>query len=306
MTATTAATRGAPAAADPTPSGAHPAPPAAPWDGLAAAAARAGVVLDAEQLARFDVYRRLLLEWNARFNLTAVTDPIEVERRLFLDALLLVPTVDGLVAAGDRDPPRLVDVGSGAGVPGLPLKIARPRLDVTLIEATGKKARFLAHVIAELGLGGAFAVHGRAEELAHDPAHRAAYDQATARAVASLPALLELCVPLLRVGGHALFPKGAAIAGELAAGERAAPLVGARVRSAEPVAPGTCLVTVAKVAPTPRRFPRRAGIPAREPLGGWSGDGPAADRARGPTRRPAPELPCAPHTPHPSVVRDAR
>ncbi len=241
----------------------------APWPGLGPAAEQAGVPLDRIRLGQFDDYRRLLLDWNGRFNLTAVTDPIEVERHLFLDALRMVPTLDALLARDGADPRRLVDVGSGAGFPGMVLKIVRPELDVTLIEATGKKVGFLAHVIAELGLAGAVALHGRAEELGHDPQHRTAYDLATARAVASLPALLELCAPLLRVGGYAFFPKGTDLAEELAAGERAAPLVGVRIVAAPIVADGTSrLVEVEKVAPTPARFPRRAGLPAHEPLGG--------------------------------------
>ena len=239
--------------------------PLAPWPSLDPAAARAGIPLTPDQLARFDTYRRLLLDWNTRTNLTAITDPTEVERRLFLDALLMVPALD---AAAGTAGARLVDVGSGAGFPGLALKIARPRLDVTLVEATGKKVAFLDHAIAELGLRGVIAIHARAEELGRDRAHRDSYDLATARAVASLAALLELCAPLLRVGGHALFPKGPAIAEELAAGRRAAPALGVRILDAAPLGEsGTRLVLIEKTAPTPDRYPRRAGIPAREPLG---------------------------------------
>ena len=242
--------------------------------GLAGMAASAGVPLDPGQLARFDAYRDLLLEWNTRVNLTAVTDPAAVERRLFLDALRMVPAIDeyrrligaDVVLASTL---RLVDVGSGAGFPGLALKIARPDLDVTLVEATGKKAAFLDHAVAALGLTGVTAIHARAEELGHDPAHRAAYDLATARAVASLPALLELCVPLLREGGRAFFPKGLELADELAIGSRAAAVLGARIVAADPLPGGeTRLVVVDKTGPTPTRYPRRPGLPAREPLGG--------------------------------------
>ena len=240
---------------------------------FAEAAARAGVALDATQLDRFARYRDLLLDHNTRVNLTAITDPAAVERRLFLDALSMVPAIDAyarLVAADVvfATTLRLVEVGSGAGFPGLPIQIARPELDVTLIEATGKKASFLTRVTAELGLHGATVIHGRAEEVAHDTAHRATYDLATARAVASLPALLELCMPLLREGGRALFPKGTDLAEELAAGRRAAPLVGARIIAADRLPDAeTRLVVADKTGPTPKRYPRRAGIPAREPLG---------------------------------------
>jgi 16S rRNA (guanine527-N7)-methyltransferase len=222
------------------------------------------VPLSPEQVTRFAAYQRLLLEWNTKFNLTAITDPAEIERRLFLDALLLVPVIARLA-----DPTaRLVDIGSGAGFPGLPLAIVQPDRPVTLIEATGKKAAFLSHVIAELGLGQARARHARAEEFAHLPNERAGCDLVTARAVASLPSLIELAMPLLRVGGHAIFPKGLDLDEELAAGRRAAGLLGARISSDETVpAMATRIVVVTKERPTPDRYPRRAGIPAREPLG---------------------------------------
>lgn len=242
---------------------------------LAGLASQAGVPLDGTQLAQFDVYRSLLLDRGARVNLTAISDPGEVDRRLFLDALQIVPTLDehrraaGADGRGRARRLRLVDIGSGAGFPGLALKIVRPEFEVTLIEATGKKATFLQDVIAALKLDGVAAIHARAEDVAHDPRHREAYDLATARAVAALPALLELCVPLLRLGGHAFFPKGLEIADELVAGQRAAPLVGARVIATDLLPGGeTRLVTIEKTGLTHPRYPRRAGIPAREPLGG--------------------------------------
>ena len=230
-------------------------------------AAAAGIDLDPTALARFDAYRDLLLDWNARLNLTAITDPAEIDRRLFLDALLLLPAVDAVAAGGDR-PKRLADVGSGAGFPGLALKVARPDLALTLIEATGKKVAFLEACLDELELEDAVAIHARAEEIGHDPSHRGRYDLATARAVAALPALLELCVPLLRPGGRALFPKGLDLATEIEAGRRAAPLVGARLVASD-VLPGgqTTLIVAEKTDPTPARFPRRPGLPARDPLG---------------------------------------
>ena len=244
-----------------------------------------GVTLDATALTRFDAYRDLLLTWNARYNLTAITEPAEIDRRLFLDSLLLLPAVDAaetdLGTAGSRiartsrtvPPISLVDVGSGAGFPGLALKIARPNLDVTLIEATGKKVAFLDACIADLDLTGVRAIHGRAEEIGHDPAYRERFDLATARAVASLPVLLELCMPLLRLGGRALFPKGLDLAEEIALGRRAAPLAGARLIAAD-ILPGgqTTLVVAEKTGPTPARLPRRSGLPSREPLGAGRSD----------------------------------
>lgn len=242
-----------------------PASPTADWPGLALAAAASGVPLSPDQVARFDAFQRLLLEWNAKFNLTAITEPDAIERRLFLDALLLAPVIDRL--SPDRSG-RLVDIGSGAGLPAIPLAIVQPDRPITLIEATGKKVSFLNHLIATLGLGQVRAIHARAEDVARQPAERAAYDLATARAVSSLPALIELAMPLLRVGGHAVFPKGLDLTEELAAGERAAALLGARIVGDEIATGGeTRIVVVIKQQPTSNRYPRRAGIPAREPLG---------------------------------------
>lgn len=219
-----------------------------------------------EQLRRF---RDLLLRWNLRFNLTAVTEPEEVDRKLIGDALTMLPALDD---AARSDYPRLIDIGSGAGFPGMVLKIARPQLDVTLVEATGKKVTFLQAAITELGLAGIRAIHARAEELGQSVEHREAYDIVTARAVAALPVLQELCVPLLRVGGVGIFPKGMEIADELRAGAAAASLVGARIVSSDPIAqaagePRSRLVVVVKLGPTPNRYPRRSGLPAKEPLG---------------------------------------
>jgi 16S rRNA (guanine527-N7)-methyltransferase len=201
-----------------------------------------------------------------RFNLTAIDDPAEIDRRLILDALLMLPAIDAATAGIETS--RLIDVGSGAGFPGLALKIARPDLFVTLVEATGKKVGFLRTCIEELDLVGVEARHARAEDLGHDPAYRGRFDLATARAVAALPTLLELCMPFVRSGGRAFFPKGLNLAEELEAGRRAAPLVGARLTGAE-ILPGgqTTLVVAEKVAPTPARVPRRSGLPSREPLG---------------------------------------
>lgn len=244
----------------------------APWPGLVTASSQIGVPLDDEAGRRFARYRDLLLEWNTRFNLTAVREPDEVERRLFLDALAMIPVIDHVLARCDlrRDrPARLIDVGSGAGIPGLVLKIARPTLDVTLIDATGKKVAFMNAVIEDLRLAAARAVHGRAEELARDEAFRERFDLATARAVASLPTLLELVMPFLDVGGYAFFPKGMQIDEELRAGRRAAKKLSSTLVSSDLIATGnTRLVIVRKTSLTAKAYPRRTGIPQRMPLGG--------------------------------------
>jgi 16S rRNA (guanine527-N7)-methyltransferase len=240
--------------------------PHAPLALLPAIARAEGLPLTDAQLRQFARYRDLLLDSNTRMNLTAVTDPIEIERRLFLDGLRLLPAIDRLTSG--RNPPRMIDIGSGGGFPGLVLKIARPGLDVTLVDATGKKIRFLNAVIASLGLEGVRALQARAEELGRDERFRGAFDLVTARAVAPLPVLLEYAMPLARVGGVGLFPKGRDLAAELASAEAAASILGARVESAELLPGGeTRLVETRKQAPTPANYPRRPGLPSQAPLG---------------------------------------
>lgn len=237
--------------------------------------------LTAESQEQLGAFRDLLIIWNRRFNLTAIEEPAAIDRRLIGDALRMLPAIDDAIAAhavenrnrsSKEAGVRLIDIGSGAGFPGMVLKICRPELDVTLLESTGKKVGFLDHVIADLGLKSARAIHARAEDLGRDRAHRERYDIVTARAVSSIPALMELCTPFLRVGGHAIFPKGMEIAEELANGERAAVLVGARIvshdlLSAKPNESVTRLVIAVKIEPTPDRYPRRAGVPTKDPLG---------------------------------------
>lgn len=223
-----------------------------------------------DQLARF---RDLLLGWNERVNLTAITDPADVERLLFLDALRMVPAIRVSVDRSYAERPSLIDIGTGAGFPGLPIAIAIPEIDVTLLDATAKKINFIREVISDLGLTNAFPLHGRSEDISHVSAHRDRYDFATARAVAALPTLAELAMPLIHRGGRAFFPKSAEIEVELEEGARAATMLGARISATSflPHAHGekvTRLVIMDKIAlATPPIYPRRSGIPAKDPLG---------------------------------------
>ncbi|MCK6577830.1 MAG: 16S rRNA (guanine(527)-N(7))-methyltransferase RsmG [Anaerolineae bacterium] len=232
---------------------------------LAGDAARVlGVTVTPEQEALFDVYARELAAWNAHTNLTAIIDPEGVRVRHFLDSLTLarvIPLRPGL---------RLIDVGAGAGFPGLPLKLLFPQIELTLLEATGKKVAFLRHVVAHLGLS-AQCVNARAEQAGQDPTHRAAYDVAVARAVARLPILLEYLLPLTAVGGLAIAMKGSTAAEESAASAKALAALGGRLRSIETFRlPGVeephHLVIVEKTAPTPAIYPRRPGLPTQKPL----------------------------------------
>ncbi len=230
-----------------------------------------GVALDAAQIEQFRRYGEGLLATNERMNLTAITDPEQVQTLHFLDALALVPAIRAWCAATGRDAPTLIDVGSGAGVPGIPLKIALPALRVTLLDATGKRITFLRETIAALSLGGIGAFQGRAEELGRHPEWREQFDLVSARALARLPTLLEWCLPFARVGGLLLAPKAGDLAAELADGARAATLLGGRLRDLEPLTlpelPGRALALIDKTGRTLPRYPRGAGLPAKEPLG---------------------------------------
>ena len=225
-----------------------------------------GVALSGEQLARFENFVALLAEANAVQDLTAITDPREVADRHLLDSLTVLRYAR-LIPPGAR----IVDVGSGAGFPGVPLAIARPDLEVTLLDAGRKRVDFLRRVLLALGLR-AEAIHARAEDAARLPEHRERYDAALSRAVTALPALLELALPFVRVGGHAVAWKGPAAGEELAGGRRAAVLLGGNLLPAlDAPVPGRdwrhILLVAEKAEPTARQYPRRAGVPERKPLG---------------------------------------
>ncbi|MBE3558855.1 MAG: 16S rRNA (guanine(527)-N(7))-methyltransferase RsmG [Ktedonobacteraceae bacterium] len=220
---------------------------------------------DKHMLAQFAHYCRELLEWNTRFNLTAIKDPQEVWIRHFLDSL-------SLLTVYDRPEARVLDIGSGAGFPGIPLKIVRPAWHITLLEATGKRVTFLRHIVETLQLEHVTCVQGRAEELAHRPEYRGAFDLVTARAVASLAQLLEYAAPFTRVGGVIIFPKKGELAAELAQGKRAAHRVGAVLQNDAPVnlpglADGRRLLVWEQQQMCPQQYPRSGAAMAKRPLG---------------------------------------
>ena len=234
---------------------------------LRAGAVRLGAPLSPQQLDVFRIYRDELLSWNAgRANLTAITAPEDVETLLFLESLACVAALPN-----DSDL-RVIDIGAGGGFPGVPLAIAFARLDVTLVEATGKKVRFLEHIIGLLGLRNCRALQGRAEDLAHDPDHRELYDVAAARALAPLPALVELCLPFVRVGGVLIAPKGADAETEVRAASNALAALGGESGGIilpdpeTPIPADHRLILIRKSAPTPYRYPRPNGVPTRRPL----------------------------------------
>jgi 16S rRNA (guanine527-N7)-methyltransferase len=224
-----------------------------------------GVRLSAAQLDLLRIYEQELIEWNAHTNLTAIRSPQEIRTKHFLDSLTC------LLAMREAPPERLVDIGTGAGFPGIPLKLIYPKMQLTLVESVGKKAEFCRHVVRKLGLVGVEVVQERAEVVGQSPAHRQKYDWAVARAVAILPVLAEYLLPLVRVGGGMLAMKGESGPAEAHAAERAMRLLGGHLRQLVPVIlPGVVeeryLVVVDKIAATPDSYPRRVGAPTKKPL----------------------------------------
>ena len=232
---------------------------------LTEGAAALGVPLSGEQAERFARYHDMLIEANRRMNLTRVPDdPAEAVDRNYLDSIA------PLTAGWPEGVQTLIDVGSGAGFPGIPISIARPDIHVVLLDALDKRVGFLRQVIAELGLN-AEAIHGRAEDAARDPGLRERFDLAAARAVAPLNALAELLLPFVRPGGYMLALKGPNAAEEAdAAANALAALGGGGAQVAPVLIPGRdwahAAVWIRKDSETPARFPRRAGVPERRPL----------------------------------------
>ena len=236
---------------------------------LARGAPELGLALDAAQLAQFETYYRELADWNGRMNLTSVIDYEEVQVKHFLDSLTVLP------ALGFPLPPnaKVVDVGAGAGFPGLPLNLACPGIHLTLVESTGKKATFLRHVVETLDLAGVEVYTGRAEELAHRPELRGSCDLTLARGLARLPTLLEYTLPFTRQGGLVAAWKhgGEGLREELESARNALQVLGGRVRSiysvkATGLEDNRVVVIVEKVRETPDDYPRRPGVPRKQPL----------------------------------------
>ncbi|MCP4427458.1 MAG: 16S rRNA (guanine(527)-N(7))-methyltransferase RsmG [Chloroflexi bacterium] len=223
-----------------------------------------------EQLNQFARYQALLLDWNRRLNLTAIREPRQIQRRHFLDALTCATVMEWEDGRSPNES-ALIDVGSGAGFPGLPLKILYSGSRLTLVESVAKKARFLETVVAELGLSDVTVVAERAEVLGQDPTYRGQYDWATARAVAELRTLVEYLLPFCRLGGRALAQKGKNAVIEAKAATNAIAMLGGSAPELHPIRLPQreelhYLALIEKTAETPAKYPRRAGIPAKRPL----------------------------------------
>jgi len=223
------------------------------------------VHLTGRQVIALTTYERELIEWNQKFNLTAIRDAKGIRTKHFLDSF-------SCVLAWKANPPaNIIDIGTGAGFPGIPLKIIYPNTKVTLVESVGKKAMFCQHIVSLLGLEGVEVVNSRAEDLGQIHAHRECYEWGIARAVANMRVLAEYLLPLVQIGGKMLAQKGESGPAEVHSAENAIKLLGGEVRQLVPVTlPGVVeerhLVVVDKVATTPPGYPRKPGVPAKKPL----------------------------------------
>ncbi|MCD6453171.1 MAG: 16S rRNA (guanine(527)-N(7))-methyltransferase RsmG [Dehalococcoidales bacterium] len=233
---------------------------------LNAGAIKLGLRLSSRQREQFQSYYEALIDWNKRMNLTRITDYQEVQIKHFLDSLTVT------LAWPLRKPnARFIDVGAGAGFPGIPIKILLPDLRLVLLDATAKRANFLYHLTSKLGLDNVDIVVGRAEEIAHQPLYREAFDIVLSRAVAPLATLVELTLPFCAIGGSFIAHKKGAIGQEISQASQAIELLGGKLREVKRVALAEFtgereLVIVDKISLTPKRYPRRPGMPAKRPL----------------------------------------
>ncbi len=224
-----------------------------------------GYSLNQTQLNALEWYEKELLVWNERFNLTAIREPEAIRTKHFLDSLSCALAFNNIRTGA------LIDIGTGAGFPGIPLKILHPNIPVTLVESIGKKAEFCRHVVSKLGLEDVQVLQNRAEEIGQNPHHREKYTWAVARAVAQLNILAEYLLPLVQVGGVMIAQKGSAGPVETQQAEKALRLLGGHLKNIRPVEiPGIAeeryLIIIEKIAATPPQYPRHTGAPAKKPL----------------------------------------
>ena len=224
-----------------------------------------GITLTEKQYEQFDKYYELLVEWNKVMNLTGITEYEEVNEKHFIDSLSIVKVIDVNKVNS------VIDIGTGAGFPGIPLKIAFPHLKITLLDSLNKRIKYLNTVIEELGLEDIQTIHGRAEDFARKEEHREQYDLAVSRAVANLSTLSELCVPYVKVGGMFIPYKSGEIEDEVKEAQAAIKVLGGKQKEiVKFTLPGSDInrsfVKIDKVKNTGKKFPRKAGLPGKEPI----------------------------------------
>ena len=230
-----------------------------------------GISLSDAQLDQFETYFQELTDWNQRANLTSITAYDDVQVKHFLDSLTVCLVAEEVLAGPARVPARVIDVGAGAGLPGLALKLVFPEIQLSLLESVGKKTVFLEHLSAKLGLEGVSVHTGRAEALAREVGLRDSFDLVVVRGVAKLSLLLEYCLPYCKTGGKLVALKHGGDGRELGAAANALAELGGRIEKVVPVeleglSDDRVVIAVEKTGPTPERYPRRVGIPAKRPL----------------------------------------
>lgn len=222
-----------------------------------------GILLEEKQINQFYTYMELLLEWNEKINLTAITKPEEIILKHFIDSMTIAKYIDKNVT--------LIDVGTGAGFPGIPLKIIREDVEITLLDSLNKRINFLNEVINQLGLTKIQTIHARVEELGQNKKYREKFDYATSRAVANLSTLAEYLMPLVKLKGACISMKGSNVEEEIQASKKSILVLGGEIEKIEKFQLPKSdidrnIIVIHKIKPTPQKYPRKPGTPAKDPI----------------------------------------